>query len=313
MATQFPAFDPVNVQLTSQETVTRIDQNMDRIQTALEGIRTNLNAFIVEYNADVAGREEVTEDTVAAMFTNGFHNGITYAYDDATGVINSTVVGTTPPIAPGADVSSFTINIPTAIPLSTDLNNARTITFTVRDVSSINALNLIVSDGDNKVLTVPSNDGTVTQTVTLTNVNTASAGTLTFQLRGTTTGGSTIMSNTISVVVRDVSADEQAYYGTSSTNNPDTIDTATLTAVDVTPPGRTYDIDLTLNENEFLIILEPADRPITSIIERRFNEEAITTFTKTDSVRTINSQAFNSYVLTNNGPTGIVSFRVTHG
>lgn len=312
MATQFPAFDPVNVQITATATVTRLDENMNRIQTALSGLRTSFNDLVSEYNTFVAGREEVIEDTVAAMFTGGFHNGITYTYDDANGVINSTVVGTTPPIAPGADVSGFTIDIPSAVRLNTDLNTARTVTFTVRDVANINSLTLNISDGDNKSLTVPANDGTVTQTVTLTSVNTASAGTLTFQIRGVTTGGSTIMSNTVSVVVRDVVADEQAYYGTSATNNPDTIDTATLTAVDVTPPGRTYDIELSVNSGEFLIILEPADRPITSIFDRRIMEEGITAFTKTDSVRNINSQAFNSYVLTNNGATSTFSLRVTH-
>lgn len=313
MATQLPAFQPVNEQLTAQATVTTVDENFNRIQAVLADLQTRYNAFVTEFNGSGVASLEQVQDVVAAMFTGGTHNGISYNYDDVAGVINSTVTGIQPPLGTVGAVNRFTINLPSIITPGTDINNERTINFGVVNASDIASLTLVVNAGDDKTLTVPSSDGFATQSVTLTGIDTASPGTVTFQIRGLLQDSTPIMSNSVTVTIRATATNEFAYYGTSTTNNPDTVDISGLTSTDVTPPGQTYDIDLTLNANEFLIILEPSDRVITSILERRFNQESINNFTRTTSVRTISGTTYNAYVLPNNGPTGTVAFRVTHG
>lgn len=256
---------------------------------------------------------EQFQDAVAAMFTGGTHNGITVDYDDTNGVINLDVTGTTPPVTPSPAVSGFSIDLPATWPTSTSLDITRNIQFTTQGTSQISTLDLVVTTGDDQALIVPSSDGSHTQSVTLSGIETANPATVTFQIRGTTSGGATIMSNTQTLTIRTQTADEFAYYGTSATNNAATIDTATLTSVDVQQPGTSYDINTTLNAGEFLIILEPSDRAITAITELTFNVDALSRFTRTTNVRTINSQQYDTYVLQNNGPSGSVSFRVTHG
>ena len=259
---------------------------------------------------------EQFQDTVAAMLTGGTHNGVTVTYDDTNGVINLDVTGTTPPITPSPALSAFSIpGLPSSVDNGASLNQAYTVSFTTQGTSQITALNLTVTGAGNNStfpITVPSADGAHSVSVTLSGIITTTDGTIAFQIRGTTSAGATIMSSTQNVTVRTSTADEFAYYGVSTTNNAATIDTGTLTSVNVQAAGTSYDIDANLPANNFLIILEPSDRAITSIIERTFNVESLNRFTRTTNVRTINGQQYDTYVLENNGPSGDVSFRVTH-
>ena len=264
------------------------------------------------YQSETFNTEQI-QDIVAAMFTGGTHNGITFAYDDTDGFIDATVTGTTPPASADGAVSAFSINVPSTVNVGTDLNNARQITYTVSNVSDIATLNLVVTVGTDIALTVPSVDGTLTQNVTLAGISTAVAGTVTFQIRGTRTGGQVIMSNTVTTTIRAITPDEQAYYGVRPTNDFVTVATSELTAVDVQPAGSTYTISGSWPATQYVGILEPTDRPITSIVETAFNQETLNTWTRTASARTISGQAYDLLVQQNNGPTGTFEFRVTHG
>ena len=245
------------------------------------------------------------------MFTGGTHNGISFSYDDTDGFIDATVTGGVP--QPGPSITNFSINIPATVNTGTDLNNARTIQFTTAGTSQLATMELVVTPGTNQTLTVPSSDGTHTQSVTLAGTDTSSPGTITLQIRATTTGSATIMSNSQTVTIRVVGADEQAYYGVRPTNDFATINPGSLTAVDVQPPGTQYTISGSWPATQFIGILEPTDRPITSIIETAFNQETLSTWTRTAAVRTINGQAYDLLTQQNNGPTGTFDFRVTHG
>lgn len=257
---------------------------------------------------------EQFQDTVAAMFTGGTHNGITATYDDVNGVVDLAVTGTTPPLSTEGSVSAFSIDVPSTVNVGTDLNTARTVRFTTTNTSDIASLELVVTTGTNQTITVPASDGAHSQSVTLAGISTAAAGTVTFQIRGTRTGGQAIMSNVQTVTIRAVSADEQAYYGVRSTNDFATVNVASLTAVDVQPPGSQYTISGSWPATEFVGILEPTDRPITSIVETAFNQETLSTWTRTSNARTINGQTYDLLVQQNNsGVTGTFEFRVTHG
>ena len=263
------------------------------------------------FQSEIPTTENI-QDIVAAMFTGGTHSGISFVYDDVDGFIDATVTGVTPPIGTAGSVSSFSINLPDTVNVGTDINTARTITFTTANTTDIATLELVVTTGNNISLTVPASDGTHTVDVTLSGISTSTPGTRTFQIQGTLQDSTAIMSNTVTVTIRAQTADEFAYYGVRATNDFATVDTALLTSVDVQPPGTQYTIAGTWPAGETLGILEPADRTISSIVETAFGSETLSRWTVTNSARTINTQAYNLYTLVNNGPSGNFAFRVTH-
>lgn len=262
--------------------------------------------------ADLRSDEQV-QDISAAMLTGGTHQGITVRYDDDTGTIDLDVTGVNPPIAPTASVSSLVVDIPGTVATGFNFNTSHTITFNTSDTGNISTLNLVITGGDDQALTVPTMDGTHTQALTFAGFSSGSAQVVTFQIRGTTNTGAAIMSNTYTVNVRDVQDHEQAYFGVRPTDDFATVNVATLTGVDVQAPGSTYDVSVSLPATQVLGILEPTDRVITSILEQTFGVESLDRFTRTAAVRTIGGQSYDLLTLTNNGPTGNIDFRVTHG
>lgn len=275
--------------------------------------RLQRGEFRVVASLDDPATVERMQDLVAAMFTDGDHSGLTINYDDDNNTIDLAVTGVTPPPSTDPAVNNFSIDVPSVVATGTTLNGAQNITFTTQGTSDITALNLVVTGGDDVALTVPSMDGTHTVSVTLAGIDTSSAGTVSFQIRGTTSGGQTIMSNTSTTTIRAVTVDEQAYYAFRATNDFVTVDTNLLTPVDVQQPGSSYTISGSFPAGEILGILEPEDRRITSIVESAFGREILGRFTRSGNVRTIGGQSFALLTLTNMGPTGNISYEVTHG
>ena len=220
-------------------------------------------------------------------------------------------------IIPGAGVvipslHNFSINIDSRVDLNTDLNNQRIVTFDVSNYSQLTGLNLVVTIGTNQTLTLPISDGVQTQNVTLAGIDTSTTSTLTFQLSGTYSAG-TVTSNIVTINIANSQSDELAYYGVRITNDFPTVALANLTSVNVQAPNAEYTISGSWPATQFIGILEPTDRPITSIVETAFNQETLSTWSRTSNVRTINSQQYDLLTQRNNGPTGTFEFRVTHG
>ena len=86
------------------------------------------------------------------------------------------------------------------------------------------------------------------------------------------------------------------YYGLSSTNNPATVDVATLftendpTNPDEIPTGTT-------TQGDFFILLVPMAHDLSSIFSTGLVADVTSIFTATDNVRTLNSEQYKSYVL----------------
>lgn len=262
--------------------------------------------------------EEFLEDTTAALLTNGQHQGITVTYQDTATPprIDLDVTGVTPPVSPSAAITNFSIDIPAVIQVNTSLNSPKTIQFTTQGTSDITALTLIVTTGDAKTLTVPTTDGTHTENLTLSGIDTSSAGTVTFQIRGTTTGGQTIMSNTQTVTVRINQPHEYGYYGVRPTDDFATVDVSNLTQVDVSQPGTVFDVDsLSFPSQEYFGILVPEDRELTRLTNPNAPDPSSDIrgdFTTTTQVRQINSVDYTLYLEQNlSSFTGTLTLRAT--
>lgn len=95
---------------------------------------------------------------------------------------------------------------------------------------------------------------------------------------------------------------EDFYYGISDSNNPGTVDLATLSTQSVgTGSGQqfTFSIGPTTMINQVMILLVPADHDITSLVNTDSGFSVLNSFTRTANVRTINTNQYNSYVLQN--------------
>ena len=89
---------------------------------------------------------------------------------------------------------------------------------------------------------------------------------------------------------------ELVYYGTSATNNPDTIDVSTLNSYDAIT--GTNDISTgSVDQGDFFMILAPSDHDIVTIIDDIFQQDVTSLFTRTEDVRTITSIEYHSYII----------------
>ena len=211
---------------------------------------------------------------------------------------------------PVVSLTDFSIDSPDSVDVGVDLNVARTVRYTVAHADLISSLRLEVTDGTNIVLPNPVGDGVKTADVVLSGIDTQSAGTVTFQIRGVATDNSVIMSNSQTVSIR--APDEYALYGIRPTNDFATTAIGNLNFAHVETPGSSYNMAGTWPAGEFLGILEPADRPVTEIIETVFSEPTLSLWTRADGARTISGQVYNLLTMKNNGRTGTYGFRVEH-
>ena len=193
-------------------------------------------------------------------------------------------------------ISSFSIDIPSRVDLNTNLNVQKTLTYDVLHNSNIQSLALEVVTGDNKTLTIPSSDGLQSQSVTLSGIVTSSETSVTFRITGTATNNSTFQSNLVTVSVRNLADHEYIYYGLSSTNNPDTIDINTISQTEVISGDNNVSTGPT-TAGQYFIILIPSSETLVRITDTVLQQDVTSVFTKTDDVRQINTENYDSYVI----------------
>lgn len=252
---------------------------------------------------------ETVQDIMGATLVAG--TNISINYDDTANTITINSTGATP--APS--LSAFSIDIPSRVDLNTDLNNARTINYNVTNHSMFTALNLIVTVGDNKAVTLPVSDGLQSESITLSSLDTSSTTTFTFFLRGTYSGG-TVDSNSQTVTVQNLAQSETAYYGVRPTNDFATVDLSNpaavgLIAVDVTSSGTQFTTNTSVPNGQIFGILTPSNRDPVSILDP-LSQNVLADFTSTTNVRTENGQQFNLLTeLNNSGFQSLFNFTVT--
>ena len=239
-------------------------------------------------------------------------NGTSWIYCDCTSTGTHTSNSSGPVGPPGgavASVKDFRIAIPSRVDVNTDLNVATAVTY---DFTAINGLNTWHLDIDGSVfsqLGAPSVPGFVRTSVTLSGIDTSTAKTIRFQLVGETTSGTDLRSYTQFVTVRNLLDQEFVYYGFTTTNVPatDPSDITTLSKEGVAGGEGFVNITTgTATVGQFFAIFIPATHTVSNIIQTNLgNADVTSAFTLTSTVRTVNSQQYNSYVL--GAPSGLVA------
>ena len=85
------------------------------------------------------------------------------------------------------------------------------------------------------------------------------------------------------------------FYGRSATDNPATVDTATLTSISATDP-QTVETG-TAAQGDYFIILTANTHDISTITDTVLQQDVTSIFVKTDNVRTIGAIVYDSYVI----------------
>ena len=217
--------------------------------------------------------------------------GRTGVLADLTDTITLPDGGTTPT----ASIHGFSLNISQNVETDTVLTTTPIVTYSVANHAQIQSLTVSI-DGTDYSLTVPTRDGEHTQTVTLSQaIPTTAARTVTNTLTGVNTdsGALNTLNYNLTVFVPVVAPD--VFYGLSDSNNPASVDVATLTEVARTDPLTVA--TGTSSANDYFILLVPDDDDVTSITDTVLQQDVTDIFVRTASVRTLGPITYNSYVI----------------
>ena len=209
---------------------------------------------------------------------------------------------------PAPGVSGFSIQgQATHVDAGTTLSGSKTFEYTVSNPSRLGNGTI----AQNSIEIATGIDPTSSSTVATITTQTLNAGeTATFGISFPIDGGGTV-TDTFTVTGRQQA--ETLYYGALATDTSATVDPATL-SVEQVISGSQFNADFDIPVSGFAVIISPADRDISSIIERTFNVEVLGDFTKVTNARTINSQQYDTYVHQNNAQTqGVLATTITVG
>ena len=284
---------------------------------AVNVCRANIN-FLTDSNDEDAIHDNVAGEINAIASKASPADADILLIEDSTDNFNKkkirvdAVTGGMNPAPPVASVHEFSINLPERIDIGATpdpINGSRTVTYRTTNYSRITTLALQLNGTDNVTLTLPTTDGQHTEAVTLSGIDISSQTNLDFRIQA----NGSINSNVQRVEVRDLTQNETAYYGVSTSDNDDTIDVSTLTSRMI-ESGDVFQVTFSIPTNNYAIFLIPNTLAITSLEEQTFNQPSLGDFTRTDDVRTINTVLYDSYVIQNQSAvTGDLVLEVTIG
>lgn len=135
---------------------------------------------------------------------------------------------------------------------------------------------------------------------------------LEFVFSGTSSvSSSTVSAPAVTVQRANVPAQERFYHGLSASNNPATIDVSTLASIDAVAQGSSefaFSVGPS-TAGQFVILLAPADRDLSELINAESNFSVLPIYTRTANVRVIGGQQYNSYTLGPARPNRTLNYR----
>lgn len=205
-------------------------------------------------------------------------------------------------------LSNFVLNdIPSRIGTAVSLAGDHSVSFTMTDPEQFTALDMEMNNiavHDFTLASLQEGSNTVTDVNISAGewsaITTGGITSIPFQLVGTVIGGGKIRSNIVTVERRDLEEHEFFYHGrASSTADPTSIDISTLTSIEL---GSVAGQQITFNiptgsDNDKIILLAPANRDLTELVNTDSGFSVLNTFTKVVNDRVINSENFDSYEL----------------
>ena len=193
-------------------------------------------------------------------------------------------------------VHNLSIDIPSRVDLNTDLNVDHQITYSITNRNMVSSLELLVTGGDNKSISIPTSDGQHTVTVGLTGIDSSTEGSVSFQLQATEAGGVTHDSNTVSVQIRTLPVHELSHFGTipqasaaSSIDFTSDLSTTEEVAGSYTISGIPTDASL----HKVYFAVPTANTNLSQILQSAFN--ITSQFTQT--TETIAGETYNVWLM----------------
>ena len=312
-----PANTNFRIEIAADAQIDLNGDSNDVPYVAVNVCRANIN-FLTDSNDEDAIHDNVAGEINAIASKASPADADILLIEDSTDNFNKkkirvdAVTGGMNPAPPVASVHEFSINLPERIDIGATpdpINGSRTVTYRTTNYSRITTLALQLNGTDNVTLTLPTTDGQHTEAVTLSGIDISSQTNLDFRIQA----NGSINSNVQRVEVRDLTQNETAYYGVSTSDNDDTIDVSTLTSRMI-ESGDVFQVTFSIPTNNYAIFLIPNTLAITSLEEQTFNQPSLGDFTRTDDVRTINTVLYDSYVIQNQSAvTGDLVLEVTIG
>ena len=265
----------------------------DQLEALTDDDRLDASAVKNLPTAGTGLTEAQVQDIVGEMVMNNTETGIAVTYDGTGRKLNFVVQsgGFLQPI-----ITGFSINIPNRVDLNTNLNGPRTVQYTAQHTSNISNAKLFIDNVEIQDLTTPTQEGSQSEGITLSGITTNSQKTIVFQIRIQDTNMNTIVSNNYSVLVQDVPDHELLYYGLNSSADFSSISLGSLTSSEIT--GSTIDVSTgATTQGQYFGILSPSNEDITSILDNVLSQEVLAIFTKTENVRNIGAESYDSYTI----------------
>ncbi len=257
-------------------------------------VASNTWRIVASHDVDTTAMREMIQDVIGAMVSGNTETGITVTYadgnNDGTGKLNFVVADDSDTL-PTPSLHGLSLDIASRVDLNTVLNGAHDVTFDVSNYAQLTALELIVNAGTNQTLTLPVSDGIQTQSVTLAGISTSAQGTVTFQLSGTHAGG-TVTSNTVTIDVRNLQAQELTYVDFQADRLPASFTAAGASSAEF-QQSQSLSIP-TFTGSQYVVIGQPQNEDdITSLLIGGLDQ--LGTFEKVTGTTTIGGVVYEFY------------------
>ncbi len=228
-------------------------------------------------------------------------------------IISSSMSGSTPtPVTPEAH--AFSIDIPNRVNVNESpdtVNVSHNLSYSVTNHSLVTSAVLHIGTSA-FVLSLPTVDGITTATASISGIDLSSAQNYNMYIE--LNMDTSLRSNIQVLRVANLPQSETMYYGVNSGIDFVNIDLSTL-AIEEVLSGSKPQFTFILPINNYAIMLIPSDLEITAIRDLTLSIPLpLSTFTKVDDVRTIESQVYDGYShLNESGVEGTMRVEITLG